>query len=247
MNETIRLMLNHRSIRKFKPEPVSDEQFATIIRAAQMASSSSNMQAYSVIRVSDPAKRKRLAEAAGGQIYVEQCPLFLVWCADLHRLRTASAMHGTVNDDAFSTTENWIVATVDAALAAQNAALAAESMGLGIVYIGGIRNQLAAVSELLELPPYVYPVFGMCIGFPDEEPILRPRLPQEAIVHENRYDSGACEETIRRYDADMRAYMLERTGGKRSSAWSEDMAAKLAQPNRLYLKGYLEKQRFGLS
>lgn len=246
MNQTIELLLEHRSVRKFKDKPVSEEQFAAIIRAAQMASSSSNMQAYSVLRISDPAKRKRLAEAAGGQAYVEECPLFLVWCADLFRLRAARSLHGEVNDEAIATTENGVIATVDAALAAQNAAIAAESLGLGIVYIGGIRNNLDLVTELLELPPYVYPVFGMCIGTPDQETVVRPRLPEQAIVHEDRYDPAKYEELIRSYDAQMKRYILERTGGKRDHTWSQDMAAKLAQPNRLEIKPYLRKQRFGL-
>lgn len=246
MNPTIELLLKHRSIRKFKNEPVTDEQFAAIIRAAQSASTSSNMQAYSVIRVNDPVKKKRLAEAAGGQPYVEENPLLLVWCADLYRLRMARGMHGDINEEALATTENLLVATVDAALAAQNAAVAAESLGLGIVYIGGIRNQPEIVTELLELPLHVYPVFGMCIGIPDQQPMPRPRLPQEAIVHADRYDPAAYPDALSRYDAEMKAYMLERTGGKRDHAWTEDMAAKLAQPNRAYMKAYLAKQRFGL-
>ena len=179
MNPTIELIKRHRSIRKYKPDPLTAEQIAAIVSAAQMASTSSNVQAYSVIGVTDPAKKKRLAELSGNQAYVEQCPLFLVWCADLHRLKLACAkqhtemMHGMM--------ENFIIATVDTALAAQNAALAAESMGLGIVYIGGIRNNPQGVVECLSLPELVYPVFGMCVGYPDQEPEIRPR-PQMDMV-----------------------------------------------------------------
>lgn len=244
MNETLSLLMNHRSIRKYKAQPVSDEQLATIIAAAQMASTSSNVQAYSVIAVTDPAKKQQLAQLAGNQAYIEECPIFLVWCADLYRLKASTAPYTAGKETYEDSTENFLVASMDAALAAQNAAVAAESLGLGIVYIGGVRNRIAEVSELLQLPDLVYPVFGMCVGYPDQTPGQRPRLPQEAVLHRDAYDAANTVEQVKRYDETMVAYLRERTGGEKSTPWSELMADRLGKPTRMHMKSFLEGKGF---
>lgn len=243
MNETIELLLNHRSIRKFKEEPVSGEQLSAVIDAAQHASTSSNMQAFSIIGITDMALRKQLAALAGNQAYIEQCPVFLVWCADLYRYEHAASRH--YQGELLSTTENFIVATVDAALAAQNAAIAAESLGLGIVYIGGIRNNPQQIAELLGLPEHVYPVFGMCMGVPDQEPLVRPRLPRQAVYHENSYSTTSLEQAIDQYDETVSAYMRDRSNGQADTSWSQAMAAKAA-PQRLHMREFLLKRGFKL-
>ena len=242
MNPIIELLRRHRSIRKFKPDPLTPEQIEAILRAAQSASTSSNVQAYSVVNVTDPALRKKLRAVAADQAYVEQCPLFLVWCADMYRLRLACEKEGVRM--AHDTMENFIVATVDTALAAQNAAVAAESMGLGVVYIGSIRNDAREAARLLNLPELVYPVFGMCIGYPDHEPMPRPRLPLRAILHENGYNPSALPDAIDEYDATMRQYYAERTKGRRDTTWSKEMADKFRQPLRDYMRAFLEEQGF---
>ncbi|MBD0382770.1 oxygen-insensitive NADPH nitroreductase [Paenibacillus sedimenti] len=239
MNEIIALLQNHRSIRKFTGDPVSEAQLSAILAAAQAASTSSNMQAYSVIGVTDAELKKQLAVLAGNQAYVSECPLFLVWCADLHRYEKAVRLHA--DTPVTGNAENFIVATVDAALAAQNAAVAAESLGLGVVYIGGLRNNPAEVSRLLGLPQLVYPVFGMCIGMPDQEPLHRPRLPREAVYHENRYTDNS--DAILAYDETIREYMKERTLGKVDTTWSKEMAAKALRP-REHMKSFLRMQGF---
>lgn len=246
MNETIELMLNHRSIRKFTEQSISEEQLHTIIAAAQMASSSSHVQAYSVIRVSNSDKREKLAELSGNQRHVADSPLFLVWCADLYRNRLAYSLHDDPDHAYLSTAENMIVATVDATLAGQNAALAAESMGMGIVYIGGIRNQIRAVTQLLELPEWVYPVFGMCIGYPDQEVGTKPRLPMNAVLHHDKYDTNQLRGLLLSYDQTMSEYMIERTKGKVNRTWTEDMKNKFASPSRMHIKSYLKEQGFYL-
>ncbi|MBE9918201.1 oxygen-insensitive NADPH nitroreductase [Paenibacillus donghaensis] len=244
MNDTLSLLMNHRSIRKYKNTPVTDEQLQAIISAAQMASTSSNVQAYSVIAVTEPELKKELAELAGNQAYVRECPVFLVWCADLYRLQQATAEPLQGRSSYADTTENFIVATVDAALAAQNAAIAAESLGLGIVYIGGVRNRIAEVSKLLGLPELVYPVFGMCVGVADQEPGQRPRLPLESVLHLNGYAKVQSVEAVKAYDDVMQAYLRERTGGKKDTPWSHVMADRLAEPIRLHMKGFLEDKGF---
>lgn len=244
VNDTINLLMNHRSIRKYKNEPVTDEQLNTIIAAAQMASSSSNVQAYRVIAVTDPGLKNELASLAGNQAYIQECPVFLVWCADLYRLREAAASEAAGEETYEDTTENYTVATIDVALAAQNAAIAAESLGLGIVYIGGIRNQIAEVADLLGLPELVSPVFGMCLGVPDQEPLLRPRLPLPAVLHKNGYDREETMAQVKEYDKTLSSYMQERSSGKQTATWSEMMAKRLTQPARLQLKPFLEDKGF---
>lgn len=243
-NDTIHLLMRHASVRKYKDTPVSEEQLNAIIRAGQMASTSSNVQAYSVIAVTDSALKSQLAGLAGNQAYIEQCPIFLVWCADLYRLREVTKPHLQGETSYEDSTENLIVASVDAALAAQNAAVAAESLGLGIVYIGGIRNQIAEVSELLGLPELVYPIFGMCVGYPDGATGLRPRLPLEAVLHRNHYNGEATVEQVKTYDKVSSDYMRERTHGAKDTPWSVIMAERLAQPARLHMKEFLLSKGF---
>ncbi|MFD1773749.1 oxygen-insensitive NADPH nitroreductase [Paenibacillus rhizophilus] len=243
-NAVLSLLGRHVSVRKFRQDPVSEEQLAAIIGAAQMASTSSNVQAYSVIAVTDPALKLELAALAGNQAYVAECPVFLVWCADLYRLREAAKPHLNGAASYEDSTENFIIATVDTALAAQNAAVAAESLGLGIVYIGGIRNKIAEAAERLGLPELVYPLFGMCLGYPDQTPGLRPRLPLPAVLHHNRYDAEETVRQVEKYDSMMSDYLRKRTGGAKDTPWSAIMAGRLAEPIRLHMKDFLQGKGF---
>ncbi|MGC5775417.1 oxygen-insensitive NADPH nitroreductase [Paenibacillus pabuli] len=244
MNETIELMMKHRSVRKFKPDPVSEQQLATIVAAGQMASSSSSVQAYTVIAVTESEQKAKLAELAGNQSYINECPVFLVWCADLYRLSDAAKRHLPEKESYEDSTENFMVATIDVALASQNAALAAESLGFGIVYIGGLRNHIEEVNEVLDLPEGVYPVYGMCIGVADQETGIRPRLPLDAVLHHGRYNAEQTLKGVESYDETTAAYMKERTQGERSTPWSELMAKRLTEPVRLQMKSFLEGKGF---
>lgn len=242
MNRTIELLKNHRSIRVYKSDALAVDQLHAIIDAAQMASTSSNMQAYSIVGVSDPEKKRKLAAIAGNQLHVEQCPLFLVWCADLHRINVACANQGAASF--VGSLENVLVASIDAALAAQNAAVAAESLGLGINFIGAIRSQPQQVTELLELPPLVFPLFGMCVGVPEHTPTKRPRLARRAIYHENSYCDTHYEEEIAHYDDAVRHFAATRDGGKRDTTWSRDMFARMNRPYQPIMRKYLHNQGF---
>lgn len=244
MNDTLSLLMNHRSIRKYSDKPVAKEQVEAIIAAGQMASSSSNVQAYSVIAVTDQQSKDKLKELCGQQVYIAECSVFLVWCADLSKLKHAADRHLPDQQSYEQMTENFIIATVDTALAAQNAAVAAESLGLGIVYIGGIRNRIAEAAELLGLPELVYPVFGMCLGYPDQDPGQRPRLPQDAVLHWEQYRPQQVEPAVERYDELMVQYLRERTGGTKDTPWSVLMAEKLVHPSRPHMKSFLQEKGF---
>ena len=229
MNEVIQTMMQHRSIRKYKDTLITDEQLHTIIEAGQMASTSSNLQAYSVINIVDSQLRHELAELAGPQWHVDTAPVFLVWCADLRRVAVATETTIAEQIENLELTENFLVAVVDTALAAQNSALAAESLGLGILYVGGIRNQIEKVSQLLTLPQHVVPLFGMCIGYADEQPFIRPRFSLDAVLHQNRYNEEKVKATIAEYDERIVDYVKERSNGAESVSWSESMSKRLSQ------------------
>lgn len=240
--DVIALLKQHRSIRKFKDEPVSLACVENLIEAGQAAATSSFIQACTVIQVTDKAKRAQLAECAGNQAYVETAPVFLVFCADMHRHQQMCELHQSEMLSGF--TEQFITATVDCALFAQNTAIAAESIGLGIVYIGGLRNQIARVTELLELPHLVYPVFGMCLGYPDQNPEVKPRLPLSVIFKQDRYDDSDDLNAIQSYDKEVDQYYQTRTGGNKSMGWSDQIAGMLVKEARPHMLDYLKGQGF---
>ncbi len=246
MNETIETILKHRSIRQFKNEPLSEEQIRTIISSAQSASTSSYIQAYTIIGVKDPEKKKKLSELAGNQSYVEANGHFFVFCADLYRHEKIGEWEATDVIPSLESTEKFMVAVIDASLAAQNAAIAAESMGLGICYIGGIRNDLESVSELLGLPDRVIPLFGLAVGYPEGISDVKPRLPMEAVYHEDSYqsDETTMKADLDRYDETISSYYHARTAGKRSDRWTGQMAKMLSGKNRMYMKKFVEKKGF---
>jgi FMN reductase (NADPH) len=245
LNAIINEILAHRSIRKFRPDPISDQTLKSILDCAQAASTSNTMQAYSVIAIRDPELKESVAKLSGNQKWIIECPLFLIWCADMHRIQY-SLKNENPEIEVSGSVEHLISATVDTSLAAQNAAIAAESLGLGLVYIGGIRNHLDQLSELLQLPNLVYPVFGMCLGVPDQEPILRPRLPQELIVHENKYSSENYQESIDEYNTINRSYMKIRSNGVSEESWTEKLSEKLSRPRRKDLRKHLFQQGYHL-
>lgn len=248
-NGTIETMLNHRSIRSFTDEPLTDEQISTIIRAAQSASTSSFIQAYSIIGVKDTDKKTLLSEYAGNQPYVSKNGHFLIFCADLHRHVLAAEMEDKPPEEiipAIESTEKFLVSVIDASLAAQNAAVAAESMGLGICYIGGIRNELSKVIDLLGCPPHVLPLFGLAIGVPEQLSDLKPRLPYANIYHEETYqpDDDIMKKQMTEYNQLISDYYNSRTTGKRRDRWTQQMVSMLSKRSRMTMNQIVRQQRF---
>lgn len=225
-NATIDLLLQHRSVRGYRPDPLPEGTLETLVAAAQSAATSSNLQTWSVIAVTDPASKSVLARLANEQKHIEQCPLFLLWLADLSRLRRtgeaeAVALPGL---DYF---ELFLVAAVDAALAAQNAVTAAESLGLSTVYIGAMRNHPEQVAELLGLPPGAFGVFGLCVGHATAEAAaeVKPRLPQPAVLHRERYDATAEPALRAAYDATLGQFSLRHELSR--AGWTERALARV--------------------
>lgn len=205
-NATLTTLLSHRSVRAYLSDALPSHTLETLVAAAQSAATSSNLQTWSVVAVEDPARKDQLAQLAGNQTHIRQCPLFLVWLADLARLHQLAADRGSTAAG-LDYLELFVTAVIDAALAAQNATVAAESLGLGTVYIGGIRNRPEAVAETLQLPPHLFAVFGLCIGYPDpaKPAAIKPRLPQAAVLHRETYHL-AQQQSIAEYNEVMHRF-----------------------------------------
>jgi nitroreductase len=224
-NDTIDLLLSHRSVRGFLSDPLPAGTLEALVAAGQSASSSSNVQAWTVIAVENPATKAALAQIANNQKHMEDCPLLLVWCADLSRAQQMGVRHNYPTD-ATVYLESFVVSVVDAALAAQNAAVAAESFGLGIVYIGALRNNPEEVARILKLPPNVVACFGMCIGVPDPaRPYnVKPRLPQRVVLHREHYDTSLPQEALDSYDTSLSAF--QRSENMKEIGWTGAMKSR---------------------
>ncbi|QUG76500.1 oxygen-insensitive NADPH nitroreductase [Erwinia sp. E602] len=235
MTPTIELLCSHRSIRAFTEQTLSQPQREAILAAAQSASSSSFLQCSSIIRISDPVVREALVPLSGGQHYVAQAAEFWVFCADFNR-------HQQICPQAqLGLAEQLLLGCVDTALMAQNAMIAAESLGFGGVFIGGIRNHIAGVTELLGLPKYVLPLFGLCLGEPAQDPLRKPRMPVSMLVHENRYqpiDAG----TLAEYDQTLENYYQHRDSNRRVESWSEHIQKTIIKESRPFILDYLHQQ-----
>ncbi len=240
MNPTIELMRNHRSIRRFTDKAIEKNHLNAMIEAGQSASTSSYLQAYSVVRVTDRDKREKLALWVGNQKYVDTAAEFLVFCADLNRLFWACEVNGKAMSTGW--TELTLIAAVDAALMGQNVLLAAESLGYGGVFIGGIRNNPDKVSDLLGLPDQVFPVFGMCLGEPDQNPDPKPRLPLTSVLMDNEYQEPD-QAVLGPYDEHVKAYYINRTGGKIDHTWTQQVSGKLTLETRPHMKTYLTSKK----
>lgn len=237
MNTTIKTLLNHRSIRAFKSEPIAADQLDAILSCGLAASSSSFIQCVSAVRVVDQQSREKLAEYAGGQSYVASCAEFFVFCIDYNR-------HKQIHPQAqLGFTEQTLIGSIDAAMMAQNCLTAAESLGLGGVYIGGLRNNPDKVTTLLELPVHVIPLFGLCLGHPDQAPEVKPRLPKSIVIHQNKYQP-LDNNVLADYDQHIQHYYATRTDNKKAANWSEQVTQILSKEARPFMKDFLKQQGF---
>lgn len=254
-NATIETLLNHRSVRQFTDEPVRPEVLETLLEAGRAVSTSNYSQAVSVVRITDPELRTKFCQISNemdeeayqqalaegkklGHAYVETAPEFLVFCMDTHR-------HNQLVDGAQSDwVEVTLIAAVDVALFAQNVMTAAESLGLGGVYIGSMRNDVQRAGELINAPEHVMPLFAMCLGYPTEaakEVGQKPRLPLSVLMSENQYRSPSADE-LNDYNNQVKAYYESR--GDKSSDWQKHLAKTYGTPLRPDMMDYLNKQGF---
>lgn len=192
MNPVLEQIYRHRSIRKYKPDSVPEDVLQRILDAGVRASSSGNMQVYSVIVTTDPAIRQELGPAHFHQEMVRDAPVFLTFCADFHRMRKWLKLREA--PDNFDNFMSFMIAAIDATLAAQNAALAAEAEGLGICFLGTTLASCGEIARILRCPENVVPLVGFSLGYSAESPPSRDRLPLSGLVHRERYhDHGTAE------------------------------------------------------
>lgn len=199
--------LRHRSVRRYRPDPIPESTVSALIACAQSAATSSNLQLWSVVSVQDPERRETLARLCADQDQIRTASWFLCFLADHYRLRRAARAAGE-SASGLDFTEYLLMAVIDAALAAERLVCAAEFLGIGICYIGALRNRPRDVQELLELPDGVVGLFGLCLGYPDEaEPAaIKPRLSQRAVWFRERYDP---DPDTAEYDRRMRPFYEE--------------------------------------
>ena len=250
---TLARILGRRTHRRYRDEPVDESLVEVLLACALSASSKSDLQQASIVRVRDPARRSEIASWLPAMPWIAEAPLFLVFCGDNLRLRRASAFRGKPfpNDSV----DMFMNAAVDAGLALQTFTLAAEAAGLGCCAISEVRTHIDRLTELLALPPGVFPVAGLCVGWPAREGFVSMRLPPALAIHEDTYDATDLEAKIDAYDRrrDARYRMpadrqreVDRFGVADFYGWSEDKARQYSRPARPGFREYLRRQGFAL-
>ncbi|WP_059103948.1 NADPH-dependent oxidoreductase [Shouchella shacheensis] len=204
MNQVIESLKNHRSHRTYTTQDIPSSYIEEIVESAQAAPSWIHGQQVSIVSVKDHKRKQKLSELCGGQTHIASAPVFLVFCMDFSRAQIASEME----KGDFSSVEDvdvLLVGATDVGLALGNAIAAAESLGLGIVPIGGVRRESLEVIRFLELPKYVVPIAGLCLGYPEGDVAQKPRLPKEAAYHLETYKSQD-EDTLKAYNETMSSF-----------------------------------------
>lgn len=248
-NAWIKQVLLRRTHRRYDARPVPEPVVRLILAAAFSASSKSDFQQASAVRVADRAQRDRLAALFPDMPWIGTAPVFLVFLGDARRLERLSP-HPVRN----GTLEGFFNATVDAALVLQTAILAAETLGLGTCPISVLRNHIAAVGDILALPDKVFPVAGLCLGYPAQPGFISMRLPPDATVHRDRYDDGAVA-AVAAYDRrrDARHSIKDRQrspemfGTAEFYGWSEDKARQAMTPEGVGFAAWLRAHGFDLT
>ena len=242
MNETMQCMNQHVSVRSFTQQPIDGGLLEELIGCGQSASSSSFIQASSVIRVSSEKNRHIIARAAGNQRWILDAAEFLVFCADLQRINYCCEKEGKGHLQGH--TEHFVTATIDTALMAQNVLLAAESVGLGGVFIGGIRNNPVPICDCLQIPDLVYPTFGLCLGWPARKNESKPRLPTRSVLHQDHYPVDEIKTQVEAYDRRMASYYAKRQANVKNTRWSTQTANAVQGKKREHMLNFLQQRGF---
>lgn len=238
MNQTIQLLLNRRSYRNFDTNyKLSQEELDLILKSSKQAPSSMNLQLYSIIVVDNPELKEKIFELNPRNPQIKDCSVFLVYVMDFYRTHLATKNYGT-DFNIEGKQDTLLLGTIDASLAMQNAIIATESLGLKSVCIGGIRAVAKQISELLQLPEYVFPVCGLCIGKTKDESTnqVKPRL--SGNVFFNQYDLNQSE-MMKNYDIEMEKF----SDARETLVWSEK-ASKISNFVRDGINSDLKDKKF---
>jgi len=249
--EELARMAEHRSHRKYSARPVAPEMLRLLLACALSAPSKSDLQQADVVHVADRPKIKAIADAIPDMPWIANAPVFLVFCSNNRRIRQIGEWRGKpfVNDHL----DHFMNAAVDAGLVMMSFIRAAEAVGLGTCPISAVRNRSEEVSRMLGLPDQVFPVAGLCVGYPAEEGRITPRLSLEVTVHTDRYDENGVKEKIEAYDRRRHALLPyrrqrnpERFGKADFYGWSEDKARQYAVPEREDFGAFIRSKGFSL-
>ena len=242
---------SHRSIRRYRPDPVAPELLRLLLACALSAPTKSDLQQADIIHITDAGKRQRIVAAIPDMAWILDAPVFLVFCGNNRRIRHIGGWRG--KPFANEHLDHFMNAAVDAGIVMMNFIRAAEAAGLGTCPISAIRNAIDATSHELELPEGVFPVAGLCVGYPATPGHISPRLAPEVTVHTNRYDESALREQVDAYDQRRHAnhpYGKQRRiksfGTAEFYGWSEDKARQYAEPERADFGAYIRRQGFSL-
>ncbi len=244
MNLTIQSILSHTSVRSFTKEKVSEEIVETLIKCAQAASSSHFVQAYSMIQITDLSIRNKIAELLDNPKHIIEAPVYFVFVADLSRHEQITKHHNIEMGSLES--EALLIATVDTTLAAQTMMIAAESLGLGGVYTGVIRNYPKEISDILKLPSKSFALFGLSLGYPNKINEVKPRLPMNEVVHLNEYNMDKSIQNLLNYDKEMEVYYSKRSSNNKSENWTYQMAHYFSNTLRPQMNAFLSSKGFKL-
>ncbi|MDO5671653.1 MAG: nitroreductase family protein [Actinomycetaceae bacterium] len=229
---TIEHQLNHRSIRQFSNRPVDQQTLDRLREVARRTPSSNNIQSSAIIRVKDPAVRSTLADIAN-QAYIKDAPEVWVMIVDCHRLQGIVEERGADADEAdgadgAASMDLFFQGFTDACLMGQNIVNAAESLGLGTCYLGSLLNDCPGVIEALKLPALTFPVFGLMIGWPGQEPALKPRMDMGLRFFEDSYQRpDSYVEALSEHDTALASYYDLRDVSKPVPAYTAQVVARM--------------------
>ncbi|KAK6958127.1 hypothetical protein Daesc_000921 [Daldinia eschscholtzii] len=257
VNPTLEILLQHKSVRNFLPDPLAPGILELLTAAAQSAATSSNLQTWSAVAITTPSLKSEAATLCGDQGFIRAAPLFLIFCADLARLTTTCEKHSTPGIG-LEFLEMYTMAVIDASLAAQNACVAAESLGLGTCYVGAARNRPRELASLLCLPERVIALFGLAVGQPDvggPAAAVKPRLPQSEMVRRERWRKSINTErkeqaaNLTAYDEAL-AEFNKKEGRTNAPTWTERSTDRIATIESLHgrdiFRSVLEERGFDL-
>ena len=249
----VQALLNRRVIRKYKTNPINEQTMALLLSAAQSAPTKSNLQQYSIVIIRDPEVRNAISELVPSMPWVRNAPVIAIFLGDVRRIRRLAEILGHTYQN--NNADTFMNATVDAALAMQCFITAADYLGLGTCPISYVRNRIDDLAEILDLPDGVFPISGLCVGYPDDAGYVSMRLPQKIVVHQDLYNDDDLETDVKDYDdrnherfalTPTKQRHTDKYGVLEKCTWSENVARQLSLPERAGFADYLKRKGINL-
>ena len=251
--KVVEQIITRGSIRKFSKKKVSNEIFDSLIASAQSAPSKSNLQQYSILNITDIKTKKQIGKLLGETSWATEAPVFFLFLADIRRNKIITESRGYEYQN--NNLDHFMNAVIDSALGMQTLILAAESWGLGVCPISMVRNHLDEIKKICSLPDCVFPIAGLSLGWPNEKKKISIRLPQNLVLHENKYLDNKILQEIDKYDELVfkdspiplsKQRHVEKYGPAKRGLWSENVARQLSVPERMEFRNWLNKNGFDL-